>query len=98
MFTSEKFEAFMQNAAFAGRGENKTMRFEFYITPIKFDLADELSPEISQSLFTKDKSGKPHPVGAMNGPSFDIGKVNLQKMFLHPSADKKMDKHGVLLD
>jgi len=98
MFTSEKFEAFMQNAAFAGRGDTKTMRFEFYITPIKYDLAEELSPIIAQSLFTKDRSGKAHPVAGMNGPSFDIGKINLQKMFLHHSADKKMDKHGVMLD
>ncbi len=97
MFHTPKVAVFMQNASVEGRKENKVVRFVFYITPIKHALAAEISPVIADLLFQFDSGGAPHPIEEMDGPHFNIGKIPLQNMYLHPSDDPAMDKHGVLL-
>lgn len=97
MFSTPKVAVFMQKASVEGRKENKVIRYTFYITPIKHALAAEISPKIADLLFTFDAGGAPHPITEMDGPHFNIGKIHLQNMFLHPSDDPKMDKHGAML-
>lgn len=98
MFVTPKVPVFMQKASVEGRKENKIVRFTFYITPIKHALAAELSPVIADRLFTFDQAGAPHPIQEMDGPHFDIGKIPLQVMELHPSDDPQMEKHGTMLE
>jgi hypothetical protein len=97
MFTTPKVPVFMQKASVEGRKENKMVRYVFYITPIKHALATELSPVIAKSLFTFDAAGEPHPILEMDLPHFNIGKIPLQLMALHPSDDPAMDKYGTML-
>lgn len=98
MFKTPKVPVFMQKASVEGRKNAKMVRFTFYITPIKHALAAEISPVIAELLFTFDAAGAPHPITEMDGPHFNIGKIELQKMYLHPSDDPAMDGHGTLLN
>lgn len=98
MFKTPLVPVFMQKASVEGRKENKLVRFVFYITPIKHALAAELSPVIAASLFTFDAAGAPHPITELDMPHFNIGKIPLQLMAMHPSDDPAMDKFGTMLE
>lgn len=98
MFKTPKVPVFMQKASVEGRKENKMIRYTFYITPIKHALAAELNPVIAASLFTFDAAGEPHPILELDLPHFNIGKIPLQLMELHPSDDPAMDKYGTMLE
>lgn len=97
MFSTPKVKAFIQGASLQGNADEQFVQFMIYITPITHVLACQVSPVIGDRLFKFDAAKKPHPISEMDGPKFDIGTIDLQLMTLHPSADPKMDKHGVLL-
>ena len=98
MFGTPKIKAFVQGASLQGDADEQLIQFLIYITPIKHALAAEVSPIIADRLFKFDASGKPHPVTEMDKPTFNLGQIDLQKMVMHPSADEKMDRHGVTLE
>lgn len=98
MFETPKFSVFMQKASIEGRKEEKVIRFVFYVTPITHVLATQLSPDVAKLLFVPDGHGAMNPNPVLENPDFNVGSIPLQRMYLHPSDDEKMDGHGVLLD
>lgn len=98
MFEQPKFPVFMQKASIEGRKEDKVIRFVFYVTPVSHVLATQLSPDVAKLLFVPDGAGMMNPNPVLENPDFNVGTIPLQRMYLHPSDDEKMDGHGVLLD
>jgi hypothetical protein len=98
MFRTPNVPVFMQKASVEGRGEDKRVRFTFYITPFRHALAAELSPVIADLLFTFDTAGAPHPIQEMDLPHFNIGKIPLQLMEMRPSDDPAMEKYATMME
>lgn len=97
MFTTEKVQAFVQRASLEGKDDSKFVRFTFYITPIPYFLAMEISPAIAGQLFRPDKSGSQHPVLEVQSANFELGEIPLQTMKLYPATDAELESHGTLL-
>lgn len=97
MFTTEKVQAFVQRASLEGKDDSKFVRFTFYVTPITYELAKEVSAIIAANLFRLDAVGAPHPVLEVSTVSFEIGEIPLQTMKLYPATDVELESHGTLL-
>lgn len=98
MFKSPKVPVYVVEAGLAGDAENKLVRFTFYITPIKHALAAEISPDLAKQLFHPDASGAMHYTTVMPTAKFNLGTIDLQRMFMYPTDDPLYEKDGVMLD
>lgn len=97
MFETPKISAFLQNASFRGENEKKYVRFQFYLTPISYELACEVSPRLADRLFRKIEDGAWAPASEVPSIGFDLGKIPLHTIELHPHDDAMMDHTGAMM-
>lgn len=91
MFESAKTKTYLQNVSFDGKDTKKIVRTIFYITPVSYDLAAEISQEMADTLF---KDGNPRQV--MPNVQFKLDNMALQSVTWHPFDDPAMDNMGAL--
>ncbi len=99
MFKTPKVKAYLQAASWQGKEDDPKQRMTFYITPISFELAEEVSPKLADRLFRKDpNTGKWMPARELGNGRFDLGTLPLQTMEWHPAGDGVLEYDaGVLV-
>lgn len=92
MFKTPKVKAYLQAVKWVGKEDDPRQRMTFYITPISFELACEISPKLADRLFRKDpNTDRWMPARELGTGGFDIGTVPLQTMEWHPAGEGTLD-------
>jgi hypothetical protein len=98
MFRTEKIKVYLQNVGWKGKEDAPLNQLTFYITPITYDLASEISPEIAKAMFSKSIDNRQNPMAVLASTRFKTPKFQLQAVKFHPSMDPEVDNLGVLTE
>ncbi len=91
MFRSPRVKSYLQSASFQGKEDGPLMRLTFYITPITFDLATEVSPRLADRLFRKGTDDKWAPASELGNSRFVLGSLPMQSFEWHPAGEGALD-------
>ena len=96
MFTSEKIPCHLRSVKFKGDEEKGALECNFYITPLTYDLAYELSDRIAKQLFHKQGSVYA-PIQEFGLTVLNLGEIDMQNMELYPHDDNGADGSGRMI-
>src|SRR3954470_21974201 len=98
MFTTPKISMYLNNFSGCGDDERKEMRLNFYVTPITYQLAVEVSPQLADRLFRKAGNDEWNPCAEMPKAMFSIGDIPAQRVTFFPHTDELVEMYGVLVE
>jgi hypothetical protein len=97
MFSTEKIKSYLNNFTGNGDSDEKFMKLVFYVTPITYELASEVSPLLADRLFRNSNGKDWQPAQEMPKASFSSIQVPKCNLTFHPhDADMKID-NGVMV-
>lgn len=98
MFDTKKVSAYLNNFSGIGEDDKKELKLSIYVTPITYELASEVSPQLADRLFRKSTSDEWAPAAEIAKTSFMLGQLDPQRVTFHPHDDEKLDMYGVLIE
>ena len=99
MFSTERVSAYLNNFTGVGDSDEKELRLTFYVTPITYELAKEVSPQLADRLFRNiTGNGDWQPAQEMPKASFSAINIDAQNLTIYalPEAADSIDD-GVLI-
>lgn len=97
MFTTEKVPSYLNNFSGIGEDEKKEIKLSIYVTPISYELANEVSPQIADRIFRKFND-EWTPALEVGKTSFIIGQIPPQRVTFLPHEDSLVEMFGILLE
>jgi hypothetical protein len=91
MFRTPKVKSYLQSVKFQGKEDNPLLQLTFYITPIPYELATEVSPRMADRLFRKGIDDKWAPSQELGSTRFTLGTIPMQSMEWHPAGEGTME-------
>lgn len=98
MFKTEKVSAYLNNFTGKGDDERKELKLNLYVTPITYQLANEVSPHLADRLFRRAGNDEWNPCAEMPKAVFNIGDIPAQRVLFYPHQDEAVEKFGILVE
>lgn len=99
MFRTEKISIYLNNFNGQGEKDKAEVRLDCYLTPITYELASEISPQLADCLFRKaGNTDDWNPRAEMPKAMFQIGDIPAQRVTFYPHKDDLVEMFGVLAE
>jgi hypothetical protein len=96
MFQTPKVQAYLNNFTGHGDDEEKELKLSFYVTPISYQLASEVSPQLADRLF-RNNGDEWQPAQEMPKASFSSIQVPKQNLIFHPHSEPTLIASGIMV-
>lgn len=98
MFKTAKVAAYLNNFGGKGDDEHKELKLNVYVTPITYELASEVSPQVADRLFRRAGNDEWSPCAEMPKAMFNIGNIAAQRVTFFPHTDELVEMYGILVE
>lgn len=99
MFSTPKISIYLNNFNGQGEKDKAEVRLDCYLTPITYELAAEVSPQLADCLFRRaGDTDEWNPRAEMPKALFQIGDIPAQRVTFYPHKDELVEMYGMLCD